>query len=853
MDSICVGGSTNLLLVNYVGAIQWQSYNGSLWVDETGPGALTDNYLVSPVTSTDYRAVVTAVGCDPDTSVILNITVGVTAPSTSGATRCGYGPVTVSATGSGIRWYDAATGGNLLGTGSSYTTNVAATTSFYASASSNGGGSGTAGMPAQNTTFSGNARGYFFTAPSDFTITGLFVPTTASSGNQNIAVVRFDNQTPPPVYATTTNAFTVLFLTQNDPATGVIPVNLQIAAGDVIGVLATRGADVNSYATGPATTTIDGQTVTISRMGMQFPLASTPPQDLWQEVGGNISRLEITYEVGCESSRTAAVATVNAATPATVAANPPALCQGQSSTLTVSSTNAGYTYTWSPATGLSGTTGTTVTATPLTPITYTVVADDGVCGYIDSVFISVGPASVAGTAVISTDTICLGDNATLFLSGNTGNIQWQSNNGGGWVNETGPGSTSSQYQVSPVLNSDYRAVITSGGCDPDTTVVLPIVVLAITDPLTVNDSICGPGTVNLAASGNGVLSWYTSATGGSVINTGTAYSPTVSSSTTYYVEAAAGGTYAMGIPALLPTAQLSLPGNDWGIQFDVISQSTIQSVNVYPALVSGNITINLRDAQGGPILNTVTVPVAASSGPVTVNLGFTVNPGTGYRLELATGSVPCLYNTFGAAYPYTVANSPITLTGQINPAFSTGTYYYFFYGWVVTEGCRSNRIPVEAVVFNLPAVPTISPAWNTLTSSSPTGNQWYVNGVAIPGATGQTHIASQAGTYTVVVTDANGCSSVSQGVFTTGIEEMMASYGAAVYPNPVKDLLTIEVASSITGEFNYRIYNVVGELALTGKITDQKQQVDLSDLPPGVYSMELNLGSGVYRTKIVRQ
>ena len=48
----------------------------------------------------------------------------------------------------------------------------------------------------------------------------------------------------------------------------------------------------------------------------------------------------------------------------------------------------------------------------------------------------------------------------------------------------------------------------------------------------------------------------------------------------------------------------------------------------------------------------------------------------------------------------------------------------------------------------------------TLTSSSATGNQWYLNGNPIGGATNQTYDAGNAGGYTVIVT-INGCSSAS--------------------------------------------------------------------------------------------
>jgi hypothetical protein len=138
-DSICVDGTSNLVLTGYVGAIQWQSFDGTNWIDEVGVGATTDNYIVAPLSTTDYRAIVTEVSCSADTSNIQTIVVGPAVASVTGATRCGYGPVTLSATGSGIRWYTLPTGGSSVATGNSFTPNVAATTTFYASSSLGGG------------------------------------------------------------------------------------------------------------------------------------------------------------------------------------------------------------------------------------------------------------------------------------------------------------------------------------------------------------------------------------------------------------------------------------------------------------------------------------------------------------------------------------------------------------------------------------------------------------------------------------------------------------------------------------------------------------------------------------------
>ncbi|MEX2595825.1 MAG: hypothetical protein WEC59_02765, partial [Salibacteraceae bacterium] len=43
----------------------------------------------------------------------------------------------------------------------------------------------------QANTFTGMVRGYSFTSPVNFTICGLYIPTDASTGVQNVEVVRF--------------------------------------------------------------------------------------------------------------------------------------------------------------------------------------------------------------------------------------------------------------------------------------------------------------------------------------------------------------------------------------------------------------------------------------------------------------------------------------------------------------------------------------------------------------------------------------------------------------------------------------------------------------------------------------
>lgn len=147
-------------------------------------------------------------------------------------------------------------------------------------------------MPGQTGTFTGNVRGYWFTAPVDFQITGVGVPTTASSAAQSIEILLFN--APPPTFSATTNSFTSLFRVVDDASLGLIPVSIDVHAGDIIGVLGYRGT-TNSYGPGGANQ-IFGNAVTLTRLGMQFSLQPAPAHDVWTEPSSsNISRVDLEY------------------------------------------------------------------------------------------------------------------------------------------------------------------------------------------------------------------------------------------------------------------------------------------------------------------------------------------------------------------------------------------------------------------------------------------------------------------------------------------------------------------------------------------------------------------------------
>lgn len=152
------------------------------------------------------------------------------------------------------------------------------------------------GLPNQSGTFSSNVRGYHFTAPADFCITAVKVPTDANSGCQSVAIVRF-NSGAPPQYSSNTNDFTQLHYTSCLDSSDKITVDISVSQGDVIGIYGCRGTNcTNSYGSGNYSTSIAGSAVTLYRSGMQYNIVSNQMKEVWAEGSSSISRVEMYYK-----------------------------------------------------------------------------------------------------------------------------------------------------------------------------------------------------------------------------------------------------------------------------------------------------------------------------------------------------------------------------------------------------------------------------------------------------------------------------------------------------------------------------------------------------------------------------
>jgi gliding motility-associated-like protein len=208
----------------------------------------------------------------------------------------------------------------------------------------------------QTTSFSSMTRGYYFTAPANFTICGIFVEDDQSTAFQAAAIVRF-TAGPPPAYAATTNSFVTLFQNLNYVPNNMIPVpNVAINAGDIIGIYGARSAGtINSYGPANCVITIQGIPTTTYRSGMQFSLAAGPGMhDIWNENSGSIGR--VTMYTGC----------CPAPTPIAAVTGPTSVCEGDSATYTVPAQTGATAYNWTVPAGATITGGQNTTSLNVT-------------------------------------------------------------------------------------------------------------------------------------------------------------------------------------------------------------------------------------------------------------------------------------------------------------------------------------------------------------------------------------------------------------------------------------------------------------------------------------------------------
>jgi large repetitive protein len=281
------------------------------------------------------------------------------------------------------------------------------------------------------------------------------------------------------------------------------------------------------------------------------------------------------------------------------------------------------------------------------------------------------------------------------------------------------------------------------------------------------------------------------------------------------------------------------------------------TVNYANNAISGNITVIGNNLCG---YGTGSPPFAVSVSPLPDAAGAISGPA--FVCERSNGIVYSVATIANAStYNWTVP-SGVNIVGGLNtnvitvnfgPAAVSGN---FTVAGINTCGNGTNST-LAVTVTPYPNAPTITSLGNVLTSSSPTGNQWYFNNMIMTGETGQTCTAHQSGWYwdEVIV---NGCSSDTSNhikLIMIGVGGSIQDADIVLYPNPNDGAFTLGFTSLKEEKYSVKVFNSLGicvfklnELNVSG-ITNQG--IDLRPIPNGLYTVLIENNEGQLIRKIL--
>ena len=703
-------------------------------------------------------------------------------PVASGTTICGGNSTFLTVTspiGSGAyNWYDAATGGTLLlSSSTTYSTPALNSTNTYYVAHINNITGCASHRTAVTVTVTPAPTVYAGTnanvcAGNSYTISG------ASSSNYNSinwitsGTGSFaNNGTLTPTYTLSAADISAGSVTLTLNAIGNAPCGTY-NDGMILTIVALPNAEAGNAATicsGNSTTLLASGGTAYSwspGAGLSSINVSNPIANPTTTTTYNVT---VTNAGGCTASD-AVVVTVNQ-TPTANAGTDVSIPNGTSTTLsgTASGGSGSYTYIWSPAASLINANVQNPTTTILnSTIVYTLTVTDNItgCQKTDQVTVTVSGGVLSASASSTPTIICNGQTVQLNVlpSGGSGTYTYS------WAsNPAGFNSTIVNPIASPNGNTIYLVTVSDGFTSvvTNTTVTVnPVPVVSAGN----NVAICSGSATTLSASGGSIYSWSPS----NGLNATNIYNPVASpASTTLYtvtVTSAQGCSNTSNVTITVNTLPTANAGSDITICAGNSASLNASGGSTYlwsPSSGLSGITIN------NPIVNpssTTTYNVIVTNGngcTASDNITISVNnlpvANAGADASICSGNSTILNASGGIIYSWS-PSAGLTNSGIPNPAASPVSLTTYTVTVTDANGCSSadnvtitvNPLPIGDAGNDV----SICPGSSTNLSASGGSTYAWSPSAGLNSTNIYNPVASPLSptTYTVIVTDANGCS-----------------------------------------------------------------------------------------------
>ena len=873
--NLCVGGPGTTLTATGINLKWYTSASGgtplaSAPTITTGSASSTIFY-VSQTSDASVGA------CEGNRSAItVNVNALPAAPTvTSPVNLCVGGPgTTLTATGTNLKWYTAASGGTALASAPVITTASASTVTFFVSQSLDAGlGACEGNRSAITVNVNALPTVPTVTSPINLCVGGPGTTLTATGTNlkwYNVASGGTALATAP-VITTGSASSTIFYVSQS----------LAASAGSCEGARSAINVNVNALPAAPTVTSpvnlcIGGPGATLTATGTNLkwytvpsggsPLASAPTITTGS-ASSTIFYVSQTSDASvgaCEGTRSAI--TVNVSAPAAPGViSPVNLCVGGPGT-TLTATGINLKWYTVPSGGSPLAAAPAITTGSASSTIYYVsqtsdVSVGGCEGNRSAITVNVNALPTA-PLVTSPVNLCVGGPGTTLTAFGT-NLKWYTVASGGTALASAPvittaSASSATYFVSQSLSAAF------GGCEGTDRASLTVNVnsLPLAPVVATPINLC-IGTESTLTAVGANLKWYTVATGGVGVTTAPKITPTALGSAIYYVSsslaASSGGcegprsamTLNFQTPPTLVISPVGVP------DFVYCDSRTVKLLGTSPTAVS------YEWAYEG-----VTIPTATTD---TLSAGK-----SGYFSLLVKNIFGCVRKDSVLVKP-TPFPKPILSPTEVQmcdgtdimlystPAAAGYTYQWFKDGLPMGISLSENKTPVSlsgnyqviitdiytcVKTTNFSTVSTYAPVpkpnvlrtGTILTLDKPYSKyQWYRNNKIIAGATLRSYTMVLDGAYHAQVWDKNGCENYSDTLQSKALSisgQNSNDVSIKIYPNPTNDLLYIESPINIKAT----VFDALGRKLLEAK---NASRISLKSFADGMYILYITDDEGI--------
>ena len=457
---------------------------------------------------------------------------------------------------------------------------------------------------------------------------------------------------------------------------------------------------------------------------------------------GSTYTVTVTNRFRCTDDATATV-NVSPLPNASISGNN--ICVGGSTTLTAS---GGSSYVWN-----NGQTTAAISVSPSVNTTYTVtVTNASGCSAVASRLVQVSALPIA--SISGGTSICIGSNTTLTASGGSSYL---------WSNS----ATTASITVSPVVNTTYTVTVTNtAGCTDTESIIVTVNGLSINALITGLDTLCSGQSATLTASLSGGNAtnyiWSNNATTSSI-------NVTPAATTTYSVtvtdingctDTASKKVNIKPLPVVTVTGPNACQGGSTtltatgGGTYLWLNGATSASITVTPGIpTTYSVTVtgtNGCSAVGSKLVNINPLPSVTING----DLNICINESTTLT---ASGGISYVWSNNATTASITVSPS-VTTTYTVTATDANGC-----------TNTQNTTVNVNGLTINANingndsiCIGSSSTLTATLSGGTPVSYLWSNNATT----SSITVSPSATRTYTVTITDLNGCNGTDNFVLT---------------------------------------------------------------------------------------